>query len=77
MELLKSCDVIIADVSSPSLGVGFEIAKAVELDKKILCLYKIQNNKRLSAMIDGCLNVKVEKYKTFDNIKKAIDKFLK
>lgn len=75
--MLKSCDVIIADVSSPSLGVGFEIAKAVELDKKILCLYKIQNNKRLSAMIDGCLNVKVEKYKTFDNIKKAIDKFLK
>ena len=77
LELLMSCDVIVADVSNPSLGVGFEIAKAVELDKKILCLYRVQENKQLSAMIAGCPNVKVEEYITFDDIKKVIDKFLK
>lgn len=77
LQWLKSADVIIADVSNPSLGVGFEIAKAIEFNKKVLCLYKIQNDKRLSAMIAGCPNVRVKEYTTFDDVEKTINEFLK
>ncbi|MFZ2193376.1 MAG: nucleoside 2-deoxyribosyltransferase [Candidatus Moraniibacteriota bacterium] len=72
---LVSSDLVIADVSNPSLGVGFEIAKAVELKKKILCLFRVQKNKNLSAMISGCPNIQVEKYNTIEDAKKIIDKF--
>lgn len=70
-------DVVVADVSVPSLGVGFEIAKAIELNKKVLCLYRVQKGKRLSPLIAGCSNVQVVKYQTFNEIKQIIDNFFK
>ena len=36
---LKSADVVIAEVSTPSLGVGYELGRAVEMGKPILCLF--------------------------------------
>ena len=50
---LKSSDVIIAEVTTPSLGVGYELGRAVEMGKPILCLYRINEDKRLSGMISG------------------------
>lgn len=38
LKWLASSDVIIAEVTTPSLGVGYEIAKGVELSKKS-CVY--------------------------------------
>ncbi|MBU2445904.1 MAG: nucleoside 2-deoxyribosyltransferase [Bacteroidetes bacterium] len=47
---------VIAEVSAPSLGVGFEISYALfTLKKPVLALYSNQV-KRLSAMIKGCDN---------------------
>jgi hypothetical protein len=40
MSWLKEADVIVAEVSTPSLGVGYEIGKAEDMGKRILCLYK-------------------------------------
>ncbi|XP_059086446.1 2'-deoxynucleoside 5'-phosphate N-hydrolase 1-like isoform X1 [Tigriopus californicus] len=53
MELLDECDVVVAEVTVPSLGVGFEIGSAVAMGKRILCLYRPQPGKKLSAMILG------------------------
>ena len=38
--LLTMCDVMVAEVTHPSLGVGYEIGRAVELGKPVLCLYR-------------------------------------
>ena len=38
MSWLKEADVFVAEISTPSLGVGYEIAKAEEWGKRILCL---------------------------------------
>ena len=76
MEWLSSSDVIVAEVSNPSLGVGFEIASAIGLKKKILCLFKKQMNKKLSAMIAGCPNITVKEYIELDEAKKLINDFL-
>ncbi|PIN81311.1 nucleoside 2-deoxyribosyltransferase [Candidatus Woesearchaeota archaeon CG10_big_fil_rev_8_21_14_0_10_32_9] len=77
MSWIKEADVIIAEVSTPSLGVGYELGKAENMNKHILCLYKNQLNKRLSAMISGNKNLKLVNYKTLDEAKKHIDKFFK
>jgi nucleoside 2-deoxyribosyltransferase len=62
MKWLKEADVLIAEVTTPSLGVGYEIAKAEEWGKKVLCLYRETEGKRLSAMILGCKKLGVKKY---------------
>jgi len=77
MKWLSSADVIIAEVSTPSLGVGYEIAQGIQLSKKILCLYRPQKGKRLSAMIAGNPNITNVEYMKLDDAKKAIDTFLK
>ena len=73
---LSDADVIIADVTTPSLGVGYELGRAVEQGKRILCLYKPQEKKALSAMIAGCPGVIVKEYNTVEEAKKIIDTFL-
>ncbi|MCK4635480.1 MAG: nucleoside 2-deoxyribosyltransferase [Candidatus Moranbacteria bacterium] len=79
MKWLESCDIIIAEVTNPSLGVGYEIGRAVEKNKKIICLYRKQTdrNKRLSAMINGCEDVVNEEYDNFESAKRIIDEYLK
>ncbi|MDE1827960.1 MAG: nucleoside 2-deoxyribosyltransferase [Candidatus Micrarchaeota archaeon] len=72
--LLRS-DVVVADVSIPSLGTGWEIAKAEELMKTILCLYHVQEGKRLSAMIKGNPNITLMEYSTIKEACAHIDNF--
>ncbi len=51
MAWLRSADVVIAEVSQPSLGVGYEIASALQIGKPVLALYG--KALRISAMIKG------------------------
>lgn len=74
---VREADVLIAEVSNPSLGVGYEIAKAEEWGKPILCLYREQPGKKLSAMIDGSPGLRVVNYDDLDKAYLAIDAFLK
>jgi nucleoside 2-deoxyribosyltransferase len=48
---IKNCDVLIAEVSMPSHGVGYEIAFALGIGKRVLCLH--QEDRRVSKMITG------------------------
>ena len=48
---LKESDVVIAECSTASLGVGYELAYAEKLNKPIYVFYKKDAN--LSAMISG------------------------
>lgn len=77
MEWLMTSDVIVAEVSNPSLGVGYELGRAVENKKKILCLYRSQEGKKLSAMIEGCGSLVVKKYSSLADAKRIISDFLK
>ena len=73
--LLES-DLMVAEVTNPSLGVGYEIGRAIEAEKKIICLYR-ESDKKLSAMIAGSKNIDTIKYYQLENIKKAIEDILK
>jgi 2'-deoxynucleoside 5'-phosphate N-hydrolase len=51
IEWLTGADALIAEVSNPSLGVGYEISYALSLLKPVLCLY--HESVMLSRMISG------------------------
>jgi len=36
---VQGCQLLIAEISTPSHGVGYEIALALSLEKPVLCLY--------------------------------------
>ena len=48
---LRECDVLIAEVSAPSHGVGYEVGLALQFDKPVLVLY--QDGRKVSKMISG------------------------
>jgi len=72
---IKEADVIIAEVSSPSLGVGYEIGLAEALKKRVLCLYKKQEGKKLSTMLVGNPNIEIGYYSDIEDAKKILDEF--
>ena len=47
MRLLGEADSVVAEVTIPSHGVGYEIGRAVNMSKKILCLYRPQDDKSM------------------------------
>ena len=51
MAWIRACDVLIAEVSTPSHGVGYEVAFALSLGKPVLCCY--QEGLPISKMITG------------------------
>jgi nucleoside 2-deoxyribosyltransferase len=48
---IRKANALVAEVSVPSHGVGFEIAFALNAEKPVLCLY--QDGRKLSKMISG------------------------
>ncbi len=73
---LKDADVLVAEVSSPSLGVGYEIGHIEAMGKPILCLYRRQEGRRLSAMICGNRKLKIAEYDREEEALSAIDDFI-
>jgi nucleoside 2-deoxyribosyltransferase len=59
---LRDADVIVAEVTAPSLGVGYELGRAVEWGKRIICLYRPSAGRKLSGMIAGCEAITVVEY---------------
>jgi len=77
LEWLRSSDLIVAEVTTVSMGVGYEIGRAVESGKPVLCLFRPPSGKNLSAMIAGCPEIELRNYETFEDAQSAISIFLK
>jgi nucleoside 2-deoxyribosyltransferase len=53
ISMIQEADVVIAEVTNPSLGVGYELGYAEKLNKPILCLFDGDSGGKLSAMVRG------------------------
>lgn len=73
---LSEADAVIMEVTQPSLGVGYEIAKAESLGKPLIALFYQPSGRRLSPMISGNPNVTVFKYSDTTEIKPATTDFI-
>lgn len=71
---IESSDVLIAEVSTPSTGIGFEIAYAVNLKKKVLCL--ALEGVKVSAMVEGNPDLCFIRYKNSQEALEALEGFL-
>ena len=71
---LEECDIVFAEISLPSLGVGYEIAYAEKLGKKVICMY--EQNKNVSGMIRGNKNFEMITYTKVDELLEEIRKSL-
>ncbi len=73
---IRASDTLIAEVSAPSHGVGYEIAFALGLGKPVLALYR--EGHKVSKMISGNPdpNLSVKVYKNPEHAVELIRKFL-
>lgn len=76
IEWIDSCDAMIAEVSTPSHGVGYEISYALSQNKPVLCLYS--HGIRVSKMITGNDHprLSVRNYQHTNEIEKILRGFL-
>ena len=77
IDWLNEADVVVAETTTPSLGVGYEVAKAEIMNKKILCLFRPHNDKKLSAMIGGNPNIIKTEYATLNDLERIFHDFFK
>ncbi|HEV7121412.1 MAG TPA: nucleoside 2-deoxyribosyltransferase [Candidatus Paceibacterota bacterium] len=77
MDWVRESDVIVSEVTNPSLGVGYELGQAEAMGKPILCLYREQEGKKLSAMLLGNSYPTIVIYATLEEAYAACDDFLR
>jgi 2'-deoxynucleoside 5'-phosphate N-hydrolase len=73
---VKECDALVAEVSTPSHGVGYEIALALCLGKPVICCYL--QGKSVSKMITGNSSpgMLVFEYRHVQEACQRVDEFL-
>lgn len=76
VDWVREADVIVAEVTTPSLGVGYEIGLAEQLGKRIICLYRPQSDRKLSAMLLGNTQLTVVEYKEVNELTKKLKELL-
>ena len=64
LEWIESADVLVAEVSKPSTGVGYEIATArYRRGIPVVCLYRPAYTKRCTAMVSGDGEIELIEYR--------------
>ena len=76
MAWLKSCDLVVAEVSTPSLGVGYELGQATAMGKPVLCLFRSGTRRPLSAMVSGSPTIDTVVYRTQEEARHHITAFI-
>lgn len=75
LNFVKEADVFVGEVTTPSLGVGYEIGQADFMNKSILLLYRQIEDRKLSVMLSGNLGLKIVKYNNIEEIRQILAGF--
>lgn len=67
---VNNCELIVAEVSKPSHGVGMEIMLAHTLGKKVICIY--EKNTTLSNLIRGMPGAVLVEYSSFSDLEEKL-----
>lgn len=74
---LKESDYLVAEVTTPSLGVGYEIGKATEWGKPVLCLFRPAAGRSLSAMVGGNVEVTLKEYQSPSQLNEIFENYFR
>lgn len=75
MAMLRACDMVVAECTSVSCGVGYEIGYGDALGKVIHVFYN-EDRVNLSAMLKGNKNLFLHPYKTADQAFKQLEEII-
>lgn len=75
LQWIVESEVIVAEVTVPSLGVGYEIGRAIEMGKPVLCVFQTGSDFTLSAMISGSNRLEVKYYKSMEEVEELFRVF--
>ena len=75
MQWLTESDAIVAEVTAPSLGVGYEVGQSVAMGKPVLALFRESSGRLLSAMIGGSPQVRLVRYRTVEELREPLRSF--
>ena len=73
---LISADILFAEVSIPSLGIGYELGFADKLNKKIIAIYDKNYTEKVTTMIRGNKRITLIPYQRIEEITNNLDKIL-
>lgn len=72
---VRESDLVIADVSNPSHGVGMEIMLALTLGKPVIAIAR--RGIKISRMLEGAPNITWVRYSSVKSLEKSVKKVLK
>ena len=75
LQWIVESELLVAEVTVPSLGVGYEIGRAIEMGKPVLCLYRSGSEFTVSAMIAGSDDVEMKYYQNMEEVKDLFKAF--
>ena len=73
---MREADFILADVTVPSLGVGYEIGFSDMIGKKIIAIYDLNDIEKVSTMIRGNERIKLIGYHKIEEITDNLERLL-
>lgn len=73
---LRQCDLVIAECTHPSLGVGYEMAYAEKYNKPVYIFYRKEET-QLSAMLKGDPYFHIDSYQDKEELFHKIDEVLR
>lgn len=74
---MKEADILLAEVTVPSLGVGYEIGFCDMIGKKIIAIYDKNDIDKVSTMIRGNERIKIVPYTDIEQIVENLEDILK
>ncbi len=74
---LEQADVVFAEVTVPSLGVGHEIGYANSHNKRIICVYDKTVTSKITTMLRGNNKLKIIPYTDINEIINNLENILK
>ncbi len=74
---IRQSDIVIAETTQASLGVGYELGFAEALGKRVVCLFNTESGKSLSAMVRGNDYMEVIDYQNIDQIPGILENIFK
>ncbi len=76
MTWLEESDIVVAEVTTPSHGVGYEIAMAIQAGKPVLCCHKAE--KKVSMILTGntAPNLTLVAYQNIDELINRLTQYL-
>jgi len=67
---VNECECLVADVTIPSIGTGYEICYAVSKGKEVICIYRKDAN--VSAMVRGNDRIVSVPYENMEELENSL-----